>query len=329
MANKANLSIQIMALQKKEIKMHNKPKLNIKEQIEWFKNKGVTFKYFTEIQAENFLRESNYFFKLKAFAKNYDKNQDDKYINLDFAYLRELSILDTLLRDIILELCLTCEHLLKVQINTHCSENSNESGYEVVNIFLQDEKNKPKALKSFEKSSSNIYQKDLIDKYYIKQTNGKYKSYFALWNFIEILSFTEFVKFYIFYFGKQDENSQLAFAISKLRNAAAHNFCVLHNLKNNKTLPFKTSKILQTKIREMSIFSPYHKLQQLNNPLLHDCIGLLYLTKQICPQKMRRKLKKKIVEFFRRTLKHSYYFDNNIVIKSNFNFIIKVFLRLF
>ena len=309
--------------------MHNKPKLNIKDQIEWFKNKGVTFKYFTELEAEIFLRESNYFFKLKAFAKNYDKDQNGKYINLDFAYLRELSILDTSLRDIILELCLTCEHLLKVHINNHCSESANNDGYVVVDKFLKDKNNKPKALKSFEKGNSNIYQKDLIEKYYIKQQDGTYKNFFALWNFIEILGFTEFVKFYIFYFEKQDENSQLAFSISKLRNAAAHNFCILHNLKNNRVLSFTSSKILQTKIRQMSIFSPYHKLQQLNNPLFHDCVCLLYLTKQICPQKMKRKLNKKIVNFFRRSIKHSYYFKDNEIIKSSFSFIIKIFLRLF
>lgn len=81
--------------------------LDINSQIEYMKNvNGIKFDIATEDQARDFLMQSNYFFKLKSFAKNYDKynsgENKDKYINLDFAYLQELSRLDMLLRKLII-----------------------------------------------------------------------------------------------------------------------------------------------------------------------------------------------------------------------------------
>lgn len=84
--------------------------------------KDVAFNHMAEDQAVRFLSDRNYFFKLKAFAKNYDKRfKDDgskgRYIGLDFAYLVELSRIDKQLRDLVLHLTLDIEHYLKVRIN--------------------------------------------------------------------------------------------------------------------------------------------------------------------------------------------------------------------
>lgn len=307
--------------------MTNKPKLNIKEQIAFLKNQGVTFRYFTEAEAAIFLRESNYFFKIKAFTKNYDKDKNNKYKNLDFAYLRELSIIDTLLRDIILELCLTFEHLLKVHINAHCSENPNEDGYEIVKRFLSQKDTKPKSLQSYKGRKSNIYQKGLIEKHY-KQNN------FALWNFVEILSFGEFTRFYDFYFRKYNNSKpncvKAGFIepIRRLRNAAAHNCCILHILKDNPNSSFKNSKRLKTKIRQMHIFSTNNKLKHLSHPLIHDFICLLFAIKELCPPKMLKKLKEKIFIAINRMLKHEECFVGNELFESKFIFVFKIILRL-
>lgn len=304
----------------------NKPKFNTKEQVRYLKDKGVTFKYYSEQDAEKFLTESNYFFKLKAFAKNYDKDKDDKYIKLDFAYLREMSILDKLLRDIIFELCLTCEHLLKVQINTHCSNKNNEDGYKIVDDFLKT--NKPHSLIIYERSKCNIYQKRLIEKYYIKNRN-EYESNFALWNFIEILTFAEFINFYNLYFEQSEElKAPFIKEVKELRNAAAHNFCILHILKDYTSINFKPSKLLQRKIREMNIFNQDKKLKKLKNPIIHDCLCLLFLLKALCPPRMFRIIKRNIISFIRKTLRRKEYFTDNQHISSSFNFVIKVILKI-
>ena len=307
----------------------DKYKLNIDEQIQYMQDLGIKFVLIDKEKAKKFLSESNYFFKIKVFAKNYDKDQHNKYIRLDFAYLREISIIDTLLRDIILELCLTCEHLLKTQINAHCSNDKNQDGYKIVEDFLSSNNKEPSALILYKNQRKcNIYQKKLIEKYYI-ENNEKWENRFALWNFIEILTFSEFVKFYQFYC-KTTKMQGCSFVdqISKLRNASAHNFCILNNLRSHENFSFKPTKHLQTKIRKLSIVSKNKKLTYLENPLIHDCICLLFLIKELCPPKMLKKIKKKLFDFIKRSRKKKQYFIDNQYIVSSFNFMVKSLLRI-
>ena len=55
--------------------MANRPKLTIEDQVAYMKNKGITFDHCSEKDAVRFLQESTYFFKVKAFDKNYIANQ--------------------------------------------------------------------------------------------------------------------------------------------------------------------------------------------------------------------------------------------------------------
>lgn len=91
-----------------------RPKLTIEQQVEHLKNKGVAFTLCTEEQAASFLAYSTFFFKVKAFDKDYEINpKTGKYLNLDFAYLMELSTLDMHLRRLILHATLDLEHLMR------------------------------------------------------------------------------------------------------------------------------------------------------------------------------------------------------------------------
>lgn len=80
--------------------MSKKVKLPITEQVSYMRDHcGIQFEICPEDDAVKFLSNSNYFFKVKAFAKDYPKNQfTGNYNNLDFAYLREHSLLDAYLR---------------------------------------------------------------------------------------------------------------------------------------------------------------------------------------------------------------------------------------
>lgn len=97
--------------------------LSAAEQVAYLRDeKDVAFELMTEAEAEAFLAQRSYFFKLKAFAKNFDKRLKGdcgkgRYIGLDFAHLVELSRLDKRLRDLVLHLTLDIEHYLKVRIN--------------------------------------------------------------------------------------------------------------------------------------------------------------------------------------------------------------------
>ena len=120
----------------------NRKKLSIDEQIMDMKSKGISFIQYEESDAKRFLQKNTYYFKLKAFERNYDKyNRTEKkgqYINLDFAYLVELSTIDMYLRKIILSMALDIEHALKVQLICDLTQNDDADGYSIVKEYLND-----------------------------------------------------------------------------------------------------------------------------------------------------------------------------------------------
>ena len=64
----------------------NRPKLTSAQIIKHMENnKGITFKYITRTQAALFLQSRNNYFRLMAYKSNYSKDNNNKYINLDFA----------------------------------------------------------------------------------------------------------------------------------------------------------------------------------------------------------------------------------------------------
>ena len=86
------------------------PCLSPHEQIQHLLSKGVKFHLISQQDAEQYLIKNNNYFKLRAYRKNYDKYvggiHDGKYINLDFAMLKDLAILDMRLRYTLLQLTL-------------------------------------------------------------------------------------------------------------------------------------------------------------------------------------------------------------------------------
>lgn len=102
-----------------------RPKYNVGQQIESLKTHGVTFDLYTEVDAQEFLTSRTYFFKLKAFENNFERD-NGQYHGLDFAYLVDLSTIDCHLRTLLSYLCLNLEHALKVRFNQIIMENANE-----------------------------------------------------------------------------------------------------------------------------------------------------------------------------------------------------------
>ena len=89
-----------------------KKMLSTDELICHMKEKGIQFNIVDESAAKDFLTYNNYYMKLAAFRTNYEK-VDNKYLNLEFAYLQELSTIDMRLRYIIINMCLDIEHYIK------------------------------------------------------------------------------------------------------------------------------------------------------------------------------------------------------------------------
>ncbi len=84
---------------------------------------GARFELADERGAERFLRESNFFFKVKASARCFSRYTSPgserlgSHISLDFACLAELTRLDHHLRETAPSLTPGIEHYMKVELN--------------------------------------------------------------------------------------------------------------------------------------------------------------------------------------------------------------------
>lgn len=118
------------------------PIMSARAQVSYLRDeKNVSFELMGEEDAVAFLEEKSFFFKLKAFAKDFEKysckpGEKGRYVNLDFGHLVELSKLDKTLRSLVLDLALDIEHYLKVRINA-AAMRAGADPFKVVDTFLE------------------------------------------------------------------------------------------------------------------------------------------------------------------------------------------------
>ena len=281
---------------------HKKKKLSIDEQIEHMKNLGIKFNLVSEEQAKAYLENDTYFFKIKAYAKNYDKNKEGKYTNLDFGYLKELSLLDVWLRNLVLFLCLQLEHYLKVEINRHICQNEKEDGYNIIEEYKKSDFYKRR--NASEGKAKSHYNEDIVE---------KYKNDYAIWNFMEIMSFGELIELYKCYFSIYEEKKEklydYLFCAKHLRNACAHNNCILNNVRK---MTKKTNVALLSYVNANSNLSSKTINTQCKKVIVNDFVSLLYcVSKLVLPLNNRTRIKQELEKFVERTKEHITYFKSN------------------
>lgn len=302
-------------------KAKERPKLTIEDQIKHMRDvKGIKFNIIDEDQAAEFLSTHNYYFKLKAFAKNYNKcsggDNKGKYYDLEFAYLQELSKLDMCLREIILSMALDIEHFLKVRLLHDMSQNPDEDGYSSVEEFLSWQ---PQIKDDIANKARDSYCEALIE---------KYKDHFPAWAFVEVLSFGDLINFCDYYY-KNYPASDICigdFRIVKfLRNACAHNNCLINNLSNN-IGSFTKSRTVNLQLSKVSGISTPSRVKKMSNRTVHDFIVLLFCFDRIVTSNntKSRQFKRLQKMFEERFVKHKEYFTNNALLCSNYEFVKKV-----
>lgn len=251
-----------------------KEKLSIDEQIQHMEESGIDFTIVDKESAKEFLRSNTYYFKLKAYAKNYDKYQfgknKDKYINLEFAYLKDLSTLDMYLRKFIIKMALDIEHFLKVKLLREFSNNKEEDGYNIISEFLSAN---PYIKESIYSQKKNSTCKFLVEKYYDE---------FAIWNIVEVLTFGNFIKLYRFYYKYYYNEAELKFSnlllcVKFLRNAAAHNNCLLNGLKKPYSQVIHPNKEITNFVSKLPGMTKALRGEKLKNHIVHDFIVSIYL----------------------------------------------------
>lgn len=297
--------------------MAQKKLLSVDDLITHMKDKkGIRFDIVSKEEAKHFLTEHNYYFKLAAYRGNYAKYQcgekAGKYIDLDFAYLQELSTLDMHLRYLVLEMCLDIEHAIKVALIHDIEENPLEDGYNIVKIFNQ-------------QSNSLAKVRQHIKTSYAKNIIQKYSSNCPVWVFCEIISFGDLCKLCLFYNhlypGRLSFKPTLLFPIRDIRNASAHNNCLIYNIHESNNKPNNEVSNLVAKL--ISNVSKSMRLKMLRNKTIHDFITLLYFYDNVIKSEKTKTDRYSDVKrlFDKRMNRNCDYFKNNSSLTSAYKFV--------
>lgn len=251
-----------------------KKKLSFDEMIEHLDQKNVKFELITKDEAKDILQTSNYFYKITAYRKNFEKNKYDKYVNLDFKLLQDLATIDMRLRYLVLHMSLDIEHVIKTKILTDITNDSTEDGYSIVTDFLDhDEKSIDYYMNALSKESHYNYG------LYVKHHENP-----PIWVLFEVMTFGGFVKFVEFYYRRKNkppaykEIQQVLRYVKNIRNTAAHNSPILMDItKNGQIDPQKVIKPITSFTKEIEGLSPQARKKRLSNRKVHDLTALIYV----------------------------------------------------
>ena len=206
-----------------------RPMMKIVELVPHLKRKNIKFEKCSENDAIKYLTENNNYYNVTAYKNNFVKYQcgefKGKYIDLDFAYLKDLSIIDYRTRLLLFKMIIDIEHYLKIRILNTIENIDEENGYNIVNLYLEKDYNDLKFPKrvhdSIRKKVSNEYYKKIFSKYDIDK--DKKIENMPIWKFLEIITFGELVNFFEFYTKEYnlDDNKYVFILreVNKLRNA--------------------------------------------------------------------------------------------------------------
>lgn len=143
------------------------------------------------------------------------------------------------------------------------------------------------------------------------------------------MSFGKFIDLYQLYYFiyKAPENfSSFLGSIKFLRNAAAHNNCLLNSLKAPYNVTIHKTKEIQTELTKIKTLSKKQKEKWMSNPVIHDFIRLVYVyVRLIKSNGIKQKGICELNELFtNRMLRHKIYFEKNDTIVESYRFVSKI-----
>lgn len=303
-----------------------KSKYSVDEQLKNLEDKNVQFNIMSKEEAREYLQCNTYYFKLKSYEKSFEYNvSKNQYINLEFAYLVELSKLDMYLRELIIRISLHTEHFLKVKLIDDLTKNEKEDGYHVVRELFS---KYPFMVDHINQKKYNSACADLIH---------KYENNWAAWNLIEVLSFGDLIKLYELYYSLYPEQanevaSDLIWPLKFIRNASAHNNCLLNTLRkpyvythlyDKKRRTIIVNKRLVSLLSSVPTITKNNRKKKMSNPVIHDFVASLFLLDEICTsQVFKKKIFTEVKEFVDgRLIKNKDFFNFDNVFTTIYDFI--------
>lgn len=302
-----------------------KPMLTPQELINHLEEKGVKFKLINKEDAQKYLEENNNYFKLVSYRKNFPKYENGenngKYIDLDFKMLMDLSIVDMRIRKTMLSIVLDLEHYTKVKLLSKI-ENTSKDGYTIVEEYMQDLKAKNEYdyfEKELNKNKTGTYCGDLVT---------KYDEEYPIWVFVEIIPFGRLIKFYRFVANKlQDrkmmDESYMLMDVRELRNACAHNNCIINDLKAY-TSKYPANYRVLNEVAKIGI-SKKVRDNKLSNIRMKQLITLLYLNKNIITSGGVLKYQTETLHELKNRIEHHIdYYNTNELVQTSLKFLNKI-----
>ena len=307
--------------------------MNISEMVPYLKQKNIKFNLISEDDAEAYLKYNNNYYNVTAYKHNFPKypspagKYEGLYQDLDFAYLKDMAIIDYRIRLLLFKMIIDIEHYLKIKILNTIEKIEDEDGYRIVNLYLEkdfnDEKFPKRVHNSIFKKVGNEYYQKIFSKYDVDK--DKKLENIPIWEFLEIITFGELVNFYDFYTKKYnlvDENRDVYILrdIVKLRNAVAHNTCILSELnKKDNTYP-ASYKIVQY-LKDCNIGKETRN-NKLRNSRIRQITYTLYMFNEIVTSNgIKENINKEINQlFFDRIILHKEYYNNNELLKSIYSY---------
>ena len=286
-----------------------KPKKLVSQLIlEMKNNRGITFNYIDESVAANYLSNINNYLRTASYRKNYQKYQkgakQGKYIQLDFSYLVEMSILDMHYRFLVQKMCSDIEHSM------------------CVNLIHDVEKD------------VTPHTGDLLKKYFtIKQTTKNRSVCYEItnyedcpvWVLMELLSFGSIINFYLDYYTRKNSphiQSQILNLVRSLRNAAAHNNCILYDLNPGTTVP---PQAIIKFVKGIPGITTSSRRKRLSSRAILEFVALIYVYDQIVTGKVKKHRFKELDDLFNKRMKEKAgFFKNNQLINSTYTFLQKI-----
>lgn len=142
------------------------------------------------------------------------------------------------------------------------------------------------------------------------------------------MSFGDFIRFYNFYYdkhGKDNPLKDIMFPVKCLRNAAAHNNCVLNSLKRADHKDFSANKKVNSYVAKIKSITASSRRNCMAVPALHDFAALLMVYIEIVGSRAALEhTVRDLNEFLERFHRHADYYTSNTDITKTYNFFQKL-----
>lgn len=311
--------------------MTNKPKpwLTPEQQVSHLKSKGVRFDLMDELSAEQYLRNNNNYFRLRSYRVGFPKfvngANDGKYVNLDFAMLVDLAIIDMHLRDIMLPMTLDIEHFCKI-ILLGAIEAHGEDGYQIVQDFFDNDEPgedpgfaRSRILEEIRRGLTSPYTSGLIE----SRPSGDWPA----WELMEVIPFGRFIHFWRFCADRFSDRRMLndfymLQSVKGLRNGCAHNNCIINDMSSG--VPAHAARREVQKALGAIGIKREAKRTKMSNERLIQIATTLYMHQRVSSDGVRNKRGERLRVLTSRIERNSAYYDKDAAVGSGLGFIIDI-----